>query len=299
MSYAPIVLFVYNRPEHTIRTLNSLSKNHLFPKSKLFIYCDGSKSDEDSKNVKQVQKIVENYDFPNRPEIIKRDINYGLSKNIISGISETINLANKVIVIEDDIVTSANFLNFMNNALTRFESNKDVWHISGWNYPLNIAKLNVAHEAFFWKVMNCWGWGTWKDKWKYYDKDSEKLIKNWSKSKITSFNLNNRFNFWKQVEENHKGLIDTWAIFWMSTIFENNGYCLNPLYSYVNNIGHDNSGENSRISKKFNSNLAMNNINKWPNVHDDFSIVINEICTQNFKRNKYDILKNIKQYFTK
>ena len=296
MSYSPIVLFIYNRPKHTRKVLESLSLNIFFNQSKLIVYCDGAKNDKEIKDVILARGIVENFDFENKPEIIKREKNYGLSKSIVSGVSEVLNNFDKAIILEDDVVTSPLFLEFMNGALDQYKNNPDVWHISGWNYPNNKSGANKFNQVFFWKVMNCWGWGTWADRWLHYKKNPESLINDWSEKKISQFNLGNRFNFWKQVEENNNGKIDTWAIFWMTTIFENSGFCLNPLKSYVRNIGHDNSGENSVYTSNFNSKLSTQKVNIWPNVNEDFESLINNIANQNFKQEKLNLLGYIMNY---
>ena len=44
-----------------MKALTALSKNIQFNKTKLFIYCDGSKSDEDINDVKAVTKVIENF----------------------------------------------------------------------------------------------------------------------------------------------------------------------------------------------------------------------------------------------
>jgi len=73
----------------------------------------------------------------------------------------------KIIVLEDDLLTSPYFLKFMNEALEYYKNEKKVWHISGWNYPINNEGLD---DVFFWRTMNCWGWATWADRWQYFEK---------------------------------------------------------------------------------------------------------------------------------
>jgi hypothetical protein len=92
--------------------------------------------------------------------------------------------------------------------------------------------------------MNCWGWATWADRWQYFERDKEKLVKTWDKEKVKRFNLDGSCNFWGQVVDNYSGKLNTWGIFWYASIFEHDGLCLNPVRSFVQNIGHDGSGEN-------------------------------------------------------
>jgi hypothetical protein len=129
-------------------------------------------------------------------------------------------------------------------------------HISGWNYPIEINALN---DVFLWRVMNCWGWATWADKWQYFEKDTDKLINVFTNEDIYKFSLDGTADFWKQVLLNKKEKINTWAIYWYASIFKQNGLCLNPVQSFVQNIGHDNSGENcSKTNSFFSKNLSIN-----------------------------------------
>ena len=56
--YAPVALFVYNRPEHTKRTLDALSENELAHHTDLFIYSDGPKDLADGSRVEAVREII-------------------------------------------------------------------------------------------------------------------------------------------------------------------------------------------------------------------------------------------------
>ena len=241
MKYAPILLFTYNRPQHTKRTLEALKRNFLASYSELFIFSDGPKNDTDSLSVKEVRKLLKKLTGFKHIEIITSNTNKGLANSIVGGVTEVINKYGRVIVLEDDLIVSSNFLNFMNEALDKYKNEDLVWHVSGWNYPIETEGMG---DVFFWRVMNCWGWATWRDRWIHFRKDPLHLLTTWNKKEIRRFNLEGANDFWAQVVENAEGKIDTWAIFWYATIFENGGLCLNPTRSYVKNIGCDGSGIN-------------------------------------------------------
>ena len=186
MNLAPIVLFVYNRPWHTKQTIEALQKNELAKDSELFIYSDAPKNKEAEKQVKEVRDYIKTISGFKKVTIIEREKNYGLAKNIIEGVTEIVNKYGKVIVLEDDLITSPYFLRFMNEALNFYENEEKVWHISGWNYPID---TNGLGDAFLWRLMNCWGWATWANRWKYYEKDVDKLIASFTKRDIKRFNL--------------------------------------------------------------------------------------------------------------
>ena len=240
-SFAPIVLFTYNRPRHTRQTVTALQNNEPARNSELYIFSDGPKNQEDEQNVAEVRRFIHTVSGFKKTIIVEQTENRGLADSIINGVSEVVNDRGRVIVLEDDLLTGPNFLRFMNTALDYYCDKKDVWHISGWNYPIDPTGLP---DAFLWRVMNCWGWATWADRWQYYRRDPGGLIKTFTREEIFRFNLDGTFDFWRQVERNAAGKIKSWAIFWYAAIFLNKGLCLNPTRSLVQNIGRDGSGTN-------------------------------------------------------
>jgi hypothetical protein len=284
------VLFVYNRLDHTIKTIEALQKNELAIKSELYIYSDASKNEKNNISVKEVRDYIKNIKGFKEVFIIEQKENFGLAKSIINGVGNIVNKYGKIIVLEDDLVTSPNFLTFMNNALDNYKNEEKVWHISGWNYP---ASFDTNQDVYLYRIMDCWGWATWKDKWKYFEKNTDKLINNYSKQDIKRFNLDGYTNLWRQVKLNKSGGINTWAIYWYATIFNNNGLCLNPIKSYVKNIGHDGTGEHCNISGYL-DNITLNNnsdIKFALDIKEDEKIVIE--VKQYFKATKKSLLVRI------
>ena len=255
MKLAPIVLFVYNRPVHTKKTLNSLKKNYLAPKSKIFIYSDGPKSKNDFEDVNKVRRYLKTVQGFKKITIIEKNNNLGLAKSVIKGVTEVVNKYGKIIVLEDDLITSRYFLTFMNSALEYYKDEKKIWHISGWNYPIRFRNNN---GVYCYRLVNTWSWATWKNRWKHYEINIEKTLNQFSKEEIKRFNLDGyNNNLWKQLLLNHKKKINTWAIFWYIVIFKNNGLCLNPTKSFVKNIGFDGSGVNTH-DYRYKDNKVLN-----------------------------------------
>jgi hypothetical protein len=254
LDLAPIVLFVYNRPDHTKQTVEALQKNELAIDSELFIYSDAAKNENAEQKVNEVRQYIKNINGFKRVTIIEREKNWGLANSIIDGVTKIVNEYGKIIVLEDDLVTSPYFLKFMNEALEFYKDKDKVWHISGWNYQIDTKGLD---DVFFWRLMNCWGWATWADRWKHYEKNIDKFINKFSKNDIYKFNIDGVENAWKQVVLNKEKKINTWAIFWYVTIFKQNGLCLNPSHTFVKNIGNDDSGTHCGKTDLFTSNLSV------------------------------------------
>jgi GR25 family glycosyltransferase involved in LPS biosynthesis len=166
----------------------------------------------------------------------------------------------RVIVLEDDIVVSEGFLDFMNDALSFYENKKEVWHISAHSI-VNDSKR--SDDVFLWRVMNCWGWATWADRWQSYEKKPDNLFATFTEDDIRSFNLDGYKDFWGQVEGNRMGVINTWAVFWYATIFINNGLCVNPYFSYAKNTGLDGSGVHCVKNRALQDKQMLNRYGKF------------------------------------
>lgn len=259
---SPILLFVYNRPHHTQQTIDALKKNLLAEDSILYVYSDAAKSPTSNEQVQNVRTILKNISGFKRVVIHERTKNLGLAQSIIQGVSEVIARHKKAIVLEDDMITSPYFLNYMNDALERYRDEKKVWHVSAWNYPITKEDTN---QTFFTPIMNCWGWATWEDRWVFYEKNTEALLNKFSKKEIKRFNVDNHHNFWQQVLDNATGKINTWAIYWYATIFKNNGLCIAPVKTLVINTGNDGSGENCKSDNVFGNEINSSKNFVFPN----------------------------------
>lgn len=256
LNLSPIVLFVYNRLDHTKQTVEALQKNELANESELFIYSDAAKNESALEKVNEVRKYIKTIDGFKKITIIEREKNWGLANSIIDGVTKIVNEYGKIIVLEDDLVTSPYFLKFMNDALEVYKDEEKVWHISGWNYPIVID--DGLDDIFLWRLMNCWGWATWANKWRHYEKNVDKVINEFSTNDIYKFNIDGIEDFWDQILANKECRINTWAIFWYATIFKQNGLCLNPSQTFIENIGHDGSGIHCGESISFSSKLSLN-----------------------------------------
>lgn len=245
MTLSPIILFIYNRPNHTKQTLEALSNNTLASQSDLFIFADGPKntaSKEQLESIKQTRKVAASEKWCKSVTLIESETNKGLARSIIEGVTEIINKYGKAIILEDDIVTGKYFLEYMNTALDKYKDKKEVMHITGWHEPIK-GKTKNPNDCFFYPVMDCWSWATWADRWQYFEKNTDRLLNTWTKDMIWRFNHDGTEpGMWSQVIENKEGKINTWAIYWYASIFEKNGLCLAPTKSLVKNIGFDNSG---------------------------------------------------------
>lgn len=235
---APIALFVYNRPDHTRRTLEALKTNRLASSSDLFVFCDGPKSEADP-NVTTTREYVRTISGFNSVTAIERTGNWGLSRSIISGVTEMLERSDRVIVIEDDLVTSPHFLSFMNAGLDIYENDPSVASIHGHVYPIK-EKLP---DTFFLKGADCWGWATWKRAWSHFREDGRYLLSEIRKRGLSKeFDLDGAFSYTSMLDRQIVGKTDSWAIRWHASAFLDGMLTLYPGISLVENIGQDSSG---------------------------------------------------------
>ncbi len=245
MNLSPIVLFVYNRPWHTEQTLNALKQNSLAEQSSLYILCDGPKknaSKEELNSIKETREIIKQQQWCKEVIIEEKQENWGLAKSIIDGVTRIVNKHGKIIVLEDDIVTSIGFLKYMNDALNLYKEEEKVMHISGYMYP---NKDNLP-ETFFFNVPLCWGWATWQRAWSNFNEDGVNLWKTIASDK--DWNTFNKFGgdyLQFQLAFNIVGKMKTWFIKWHASLFLLDAFSLFPQQSLVKNIGFDRSGEHS------------------------------------------------------
>jgi len=237
---APIILFVYNRPVHTRHVIEALQKNIGAAESDLIVYSDGSVPGHEEK-VTQVREYLKSITGFKSVTIVERAENWGLADSIVSGVTEVIEKYGRVIVLEDDLVSSPFFLSYMNDALQLYENDEQVMHVSAFLPRSRFSWL--LPSTFFLHFMSCWGWGTWGRAWRKFNPDAKALYDELVKrNALADYNLDGVLSFHEQLEQNIRGEIKTWATKWFTTIYLEGGLCLYPRQTLVQNIGFDGTG---------------------------------------------------------
>jgi len=258
VNLAPIVLFVYNRLDHTKQTIEALQKNELANQSKLIIYCDNAKNEDAQKNVDEVQSYLDSIVGFKKITVIKREKNWGLANSIIDGVTTIVNQYGRIIVLEDDMVVSPYFLEYMNEALEQFVDDDRVISVHGYVYPVKIE----LPEAFFLTGADCWGWATWRRGWALFNSEGQYLLDELVRRHlIQEFDYNGAYPFLNMLKEQIKGENDSWAIRWYASAFLTNKLTLYPGRSLVNNIGNDGSGTHCGDSDSMDAKLSETKIN--------------------------------------
>lgn len=251
---APVAVFVYNRPDHAKLTIEALQRNQYAKRTDLFIFSDGPKitgdpeRDRDTKSkVDSVRNFIATVNGFRQVTLVRRETNYGLARSIIAGVTEIVDRYGRIIVLEDDLITSPAFLNYMNLALERYETEKKVYSVSGYSYIRRYGAKHDATTAYFLPVICSWSWGTWKDRWARFDAEAsgwERLFED--RRERRKFDFAGSVAYSNMLKEQMQRDIDSWAIRWYWSVYRNDGLTLYPLRSYVRNNGFDGSGVHTK-----------------------------------------------------
>jgi len=235
---SPIVLFTYLRFEKLQQTITELSKNFLASNSDLIIYSDGPKNSQDQKKINQIRTYLKTVEGFKSIVIHESPFNLGLSKSIIFGVSETIKKYKKVIVLEDDLIVSRNFLCFMNEAIDKYINIKEVYSISGYSI-LKINKVD-SFDGYFLNRSWSWGWAIWEDRWDLIDWQLKflKISNNFNKKLPQKLNTMGD-DLPRMFNSCFEGYSDSWYIRFLINQYQMNGLTIYPIISKVLNNGFD------------------------------------------------------------
>ena len=251
MSRSPVALFVYNRKDVLSELLGVLSSNPCSGDTILFVFSDGPKNDEDNQGVQEVRQLLKTVKGFKQINIINRKENYGLAKSIITGVDLVIRKYKSVIVLEDDLKISKNFLPYMNAALQEYEGNKNVNSISAFSLKTGIENAN-GEDVYFAGRPHSWGWGTWLNRWEKVDWniDINSYLKDYSRKKmLCSWGR----DFPTLLSKSARGKNDSWYTRFALNQMLKGTYTVYPYKSKVDNLGF---GVNSTHCSVYNRNIV-------------------------------------------
>ena len=236
MTFAPVALFVYRRPEHTRRTIEALRACPEFGQSPIVVYSDGARDAAAQPAVAETRTVVRDL-LPNA-RVINASTNRGLAASIIAGVSDQVARYGRVIVVEDDLIVDSRFLAFMNAALKRYSDVPGVMQVSGFQHAVE----GLLAPTFL-PMTTSWGWATWKRAWDSFDADCRGADLLALDAELAQrFDLDGAMPYGKMLARQRAGTIDSWAIRWYWTVFIAGGVVLYPPRSLVRNDGFDGSG---------------------------------------------------------
>jgi hypothetical protein len=247
---APVALFAYNRPDHTRQTIEALRLNPLASETELHVFSDAARTAEDRQEVDSVRRLLKTIEGFKSLRVVERATNLGLAGSVIGGVNDLFERYERLVVLEDDIVTSPDFLSYINEALDTYVAEARVFSVTGFNFPIAIDPA-YAFDAYFSYRCNSWGWATWRDRWNMVDWD----LKDYPAFK-SNYAARRKFNrggndLADMLDQQVQGEIDSWAIRWCYAHSQNNAFCVFPVQSRVRNIGFDGTGVHCHPTERF------------------------------------------------
>lgn len=259
--YAPVLLFVYNRPAHVRRTVEALRANLLAAESDLYVYSDAAKDESSLEAVREVRTYVRHIDGFRSVTVVERPQNWGLARNIIDGVTTHVNRAGRVIVLEDDLITAPYFLTFMNDALEVYKDEPRVGHIQACDFTQDPS----LPDTFLIRWTGSWGWGTWARAWKHFNPDGRALLDELLARKLDrTFDFDGTYGYTRMLRRQIEGKNNSWAIRWNASLFLRGILSLNVGRSLVQNEGFDGSGTNCGGGGLYASSLYMKRLKVVP-----------------------------------
>jgi len=287
--YAPVVLFVYNRPDHTRLTVEALKKNAHAQESDLIVYSDAARSEKQTATVAEVRLYLRQITGFRAVTIVEREENMGLARSIIDGVTAIVNKYGRIIVLEDDMVTSPYFLTYMNDALDKYATVDRVVSIHGYVYPVE----RPLPATFFLPGADCWGWATWQRGWDCFNGDGKYLLAELKRRKLARvFDYNGTYPFFRMLEDQTQGKNNSWAIRWYASAFLADKLTLYPGTSLVHNIGNDNSGTHCGESAELDTSLSEAPISLG-NIDIEPSLLARQAFEDFFRQGKAGLLRRL------
>lgn len=214
---APVVIFAYNRVNSIEKLICSLEQNEGIDEIDLYIFVDIPAKRKPKKGSDEVQCFLKEYATISKFNEVIIEVaqsHKGLANSVIDGVTKVINKYGKVIVLEDDLLVSIDYISYMQKALDFYEKDQRIWSVTGNTESFN-ALNNYSYDVYLSMRGNSLGWGTWKDRW---------MLMDWKVSQYRFF----RYNIFKRLEFNKTGndmsqmldrqmkggKLDSWAIRW-------------------------------------------------------------------------------------
>lgn len=270
------VVICYKRPYHVSQVLKRLEEENI---QNLYIFSDGARGENDREAVASVREVVRGIRWT-RPHFYFMETNLGCSKMIPNAVTCALEENNCVIVLESDCVPKKYYFKYIRKCLEIYAEDPQIMSIAGYSVPIPEEILrNYPYDVYFYNVMGCDGWATWRRAWKFFDPDLPRLHQKIVEKGIDIFQGGGAIansTAHKLMDPNWQ----IWSVNWVLSMYLQKAYCVYPVFSQIDNIGWDGSGEHcTKEASKTYPNLDRDILLKR---YPDGLILHNEILT--FKR---------------
>ncbi len=228
MSSVPVLLLIFNRPDHTEVLINRLRK--IKPKF-IYVAADGARAgnENDKINVPITRSLIETIDWDCTITKLFRNENLGCGLAVSSAITWFFQHVEEGIILEDDCIPNESFFPFCEEMLNYYRYEEKVMHVSGNNFQLGQKRGEASY--YFSTYPHIWGWATWRRAWNHYE-----------------FNLPNpkdipvdKFRYHllpiRGIKQAYEGKVNTWDYQWTYALYKMKGMAVIPQVNLVENIG--------------------------------------------------------------
>lgn len=250
-----LAFFVYKRPEHTRRVVQSILENRF---DNIYVFQDGLRSEHDEAEWKEVQQVIHLLQDRDGSsvEIHISDVNKGLANSITQGISYVLEKHRAVIALEDDILLGKDYHRFASLCFERYENVPQVKSICAAGASDAVDSdvsynRRYPYDVYFTYRLSSMAFGTWRDRWKDYDRDPKIAQRIWEdetqKTRLGRLAGRDNLNYLEMIV-NHPENINTWAFYWTALQVFSGGVTVTPLHALAEDIGRDGTGTNTRAA---------------------------------------------------
>jgi hypothetical protein len=244
----PVVLLVFNRPEETRRVLEQIRR--VQPRH-LLVVADGPRANrpDDATRCAEVRQVItEGVDWPCTMSAACADENLGCARRVSSGLDWVFLHAESAIILEDDCVPDESFFPYAAELLERYRDHPRIAQIAGCSFQ----PAGAPHRAsyFFSRYPHCWGWATWRDRWRWYDH----AMSGWKETRGAEWlpeaveHKGERRRWAAQFDAVVEGRIDSWAYRWTAAMWRRGALSITPSENLVTNIGFGPTATHTRTA---------------------------------------------------
>lgn len=276
----PVLLVIFNRPTQTLRLLDLLRE---IKPPVLYIHSDGPRDNKENERdivISLRDSVLKNIDWKCEVSTNFRSVNLGCGPGVSAAISWFFDSEEQGIILEDDCHPTKAFFDFTEILLDRYKDNLKVGHISGYNhYPGRIKNT----DYFFTAIPGIWGWATWRNRWKDYERE----IENFNYPLISAKIGNRAASFLRDIIRDPS--INTWDYQWTYHLLKNNYLSIRPSENLVYNAGigeHNNGTHTMRMNEQIVRNIP-NSIISFNDLRSPVSIAENRRETKFFISNHF------------
>lgn len=247
MKIAPILLIIYRRFDTASKVLDSIRPAK---PSKLYLAANApaNESQAEIAAVQKARSIAELIDWECEVITLFRESHLKVRESVPSSISWFFSHEKAGIILEDDCVVAPDFLYFATEMLELYNGHPKVFQISACN--VEGVSMALSSDYFFSKFPMIWGWATWGNIWKPYEKGGNKMDywNFWRKLKGLFPNPIVRFYWVLSQFYTRSGKRETWDSLWTASVWERGGMTIVPKVNLVSNIGFGVDSTNTQSS---------------------------------------------------